>query len=151
MEGVFDEDSLHVNTYFTGQVQTGTAAGLWPSADSPLYLLALIHAVLHNMFYLEFYNLDSSGFVFILDSSNTKMLPLSRLNFYEFYQGFQSKMFWNVNKSCWASQLITSHYSVEIFENWESLVVPGSTDPFRRMLPLVLIAAVCLSPDAISG
>lgn len=36
-------------------------------------------------------------------------------------------------------------------ENWESLIVPGSTDPFRRMLPSVLIAAVCLAPDAISG
>lgn len=40
---------------------------------------------------------------------------------------------------------------MEIRENWESLIVPGSTDPFRRMLPSVLIAAVCLAPDAISG
>lgn len=60
-------------------------------------------------------------------------------------------MYWNVNKSCWAIRLITSHCSVEICENWESLTVPGGADPFRRMLPSVLIAAVCLTPDAISG
>lgn len=29
------------------------------------------------MFYLEFYNLDS--FIFILDSPNTKMLPLTEM------------------------------------------------------------------------
>lgn len=51
-------------------------AGLWPSADSPLNLLALIHAALRNMFYLEFYNSDS--FLFIPDSSDTKMLPLTK-------------------------------------------------------------------------
>lgn len=51
------------------------AAGLWPSADSPLNLLALIHAALRNMFYLEFYTLDR--FVFILDGCDAEMLPLT--------------------------------------------------------------------------
>lgn len=50
-------------------------AGLWPSADSPLNLLALKLAALRNMFYLEFYNLDS--FVFIPDGSDTEMLPFT--------------------------------------------------------------------------
>lgn len=64
-EGLFDEDSLHADTCFTGQGQTGTQ--LQDSGHLQTHLLTFGHDThLCNVFYLEMYDSDSLFWLLIV-------------------------------------------------------------------------------------